>query len=115
MSDERPLIWPDDYRPKRVPLRPTRDELLDLVAEKDAEIERLRKALDQAVNWPELYDIGKKIYEILIHPTASVTAFETWELGDALKKARGERPPSSGVQSGVQGPSEPGQNEGESA
>lgn len=40
---------------------------------------------------PELYDIAKRIYELLIHPTAPVTAFEAWELCDVLKKCRGEK------------------------
>lgn len=39
---------------------------------------------------PELYDIANRIYELLIHPTAPITAFETWELGDVLSKCRGE-------------------------
>jgi hypothetical protein len=36
-------------------------------------------------------------------------------LAEATCVAVEDRPPSSGVQSGVQGPSEPGQNEGEAA
>jgi len=37
-----------------------------------------------------LYSISKRIHDILEHPTAPVTAFEMFELGDVLKMCCGE-------------------------
>lgn len=42
-------------------------------------------------NQERLYSIAERIHEILLHPTAPVTAFEMFELGDVLKLCRGER------------------------
>ena len=83
---------------------------------KDAEIERLRKALDQAI------DVGfiricpghDDWLENEINCSSCFTFDQKPELAAYLRE-RDSRPPSSGVQSGVQGRSDSDQNEGETA
>jgi hypothetical protein len=108
-----------------------------------AEIERLRNALTGALSWFSDPDADKleqweRIASEFYEETGYLRPGKSYPLGsyvpDDLDEIWGEwtlrrqretianmraalvvSPPSSGVQSGVQGPSEPGQNEGESA